>query len=102
MKKNQPLIDEALVNHIANITIVDSYLNKGEIKDRAPSDYMKQYCQDNESIQETMNTHLIGDLKEYGIWDDNYSAFFEKRLKMIIIKLKQQILLTPIDVYDEQ
>lgn len=101
MKKNQPLIEETLVNHIANITIVDSYLNKGEIKDRAPSDYMKQYYESNNSISETMNTHLIGDLKEFGIWDDNYSAFFDKRLKAIIAKLKQEIVLTSLDLYDE-
>ncbi len=100
MKKNQPLIEETLVNHIANITIVDSYLNKGEIKDRAPSDYMKQYCEDNKNIVEIMKSHLIGDLKEFGVLDDNYSAFFEKRLKSIIINLKKEIVLTPMDVYD--
>ncbi|MBO5166494.1 MAG: DUF262 domain-containing protein [Lachnospiraceae bacterium] len=100
MKKNQPLIEDALVNHIANITIVDSYLNKGEIKDRAPSDYMKQYYKDNGSICDIMNTHLIGDLKEFGIWDDNYSAFFDKRLKAIIIELKQEIVLTSMDIVD--
>ena len=100
MKKKQPLIDEALVNHIANITIVDSYLNKGEIKDRAPSDYMKQYCEDNKNIDEIMKSHLIGDLKEFGILDDNYSAFFDKRLKAIIANLKKEIVLTPLDVYD--
>lgn len=100
MKKHQPLIEETLVNHIANITIVDSYLNKGEIKDRAPSDYMKQYYKDNANIGEIMRTHLIGDLKEFGIWDDNYSAFFDKRIKEILALLKQEIIFTSIDVVD--
>lgn len=100
MKKNQPLIEDSLVNHIANITIVDSYLNKNEIKDRAPSDYMKQYCDNNEKIKETMQSHLIGDFDDFGIWDDNYSAFFEKRLKSIINQLKQEVVLTNIDLCD--
>lgn len=100
MKRHQPLIEDMLVNHIANITIVDSYLNKGEIKDRAPSDYMRQYCENNEKIKETMETHLIGEFEEFGIWDDNYSAFFEKRLKKIAYQLKQEIVLTDMDLYD--
>ena len=61
--------------------------------DRAPSDYMKQYCEDNKNIVEIMKSHLIGDLKEFGVLDDNYSAFFEKRLKSIIINLKKEISL---------
>lgn len=101
MRKCQPLIKEDLVNHIANITIVDSYLNKNEIRDRAPSDYMSQYCEENDNIDETMRTHLIGDLKEFGILDDNYSVFFEKRLKEIVSLLKREIVLSDTDIFDE-
>ena len=90
-----------MVNHIANITIVDSYLNKNEIRDRAPSDYMSQYCEENDNIDETMRTHLIGDLKEFGILDDNYSVFFEKRLKEIVSLLKREIVLSDTDIFDE-
>lgn len=101
MKKYQPLIDENLVNHIANITVVDGYLNKGEIKDKAPSEYMNIYYQSNEHILNTMKTHFIGDFDEYGIWDDNYSSFFEKRLNAIIEGLKKEIILRDIDIIDE-
>lgn len=100
MKKSQPLIDEILVNHIANITIVDGYLNKGEIKDKAPSDYMSIYYQDNEKIISTMATHFIGDFDEFGIWEDNYSAFFEKRLNAIISGIKSEIIISDIDIVD--
>lgn len=96
------LYNENLVNHIANITIVDSQLNKAEIKDKAPSEYMKTYYDGNRSeISETMRTHFIGDFNEYGIWEDNYSKFFDKRLHAIVDALKNEIIVrNDIDNYD--
>lgn len=93
MKKYQPLIPENLVNHIANITIVDSFINKGEIKDKAPSEYMGSYYDSNPEIIATMQTHLIGDFDEYGVFEDNYSAFFEKRLTAIQAAIKTQLII---------
>ncbi len=93
MKKYQPLIPENLVNHIANITIVDSFINKGEIKDKAPSEYMGSYYDSNPEIIATMQTHLIGDFDEYGVFEDNYSAFFEKRLSAIQAAIKNQLII---------
>ena len=101
MRKYQPLIPENMVNHIANITIVDSYLNKGEIKAKSPEEYMGVYYQDNPDILSTLKTHLIGDLDEFGIWDNNYSIFFSKRLKMIAEALKSELVLTDNDIFNE-
>ncbi len=93
MKKNQALISEDLVNHIANITIVDGYLNKNVIKDKAPSIYMKQFKQDNVSVETTMKTHLIDDIDSFGIWKDDYNLFFEKRIKNIQEKMKERLII---------
>lgn len=96
MKKAQALIDEDLVNHIANITIVDGYLNKNVIKDKAPSNYMTKFKTDNAALSSTMQTHLI-DIDSFGIWNDDYSLFFEKRVKMIQEQLKNRLILKTYD-----
>jgi hypothetical protein len=76
-------------NHIANITIVDDFLNKKKIKTRWPSDYMKEFANHNDNIEATMATHLI-DL-DVGISDNDYDAFFDARCKAISEKLAAYI-----------
>lgn len=83
MKKNQPLIPESLVNHIVNITIVDGWLNKGKIKAKAPSVYMSEFKDVNDNIEAHMKTHLIDNLDDYGVFDDDYNEFFEHRIEAI-------------------
>lgn len=80
------------INHIANITIVDDYLNKREIKAKAPSVYMRKFKRMNREITETMKSHLIDSLDRYGVWDNNYDKFFNKRIKAISKELKKRII----------
>lgn len=96
MKKNQALIDEELVNHIANITIVDGYLNKNLIKDKAPSEYMKKFRKENKDLEKTMQSHLI-EINTFGIWTDDYNLFFENRVKKIQEQLKNRLIIKPYD-----
>lgn len=96
MKKNQALIDEELVNHIANITIVDGYLNKNLIKDKAPSEYMEKFRKENKDLEKTMQSHLI-EINTFGIWTDDYSLFFENRVKKIQEQLKKRLIIKPYD-----
>ena len=83
MKKNKPEIDERLVNHIVNITIVDGWLNKGKIKAKAPSEYMKEFKDLNKDIDSHMKTHLIDDLYDFGVFKDDYENFFKHRIEAI-------------------
>jgi len=53
--------DEFRSNHILNITIVDDFLNKREIKAKAPSNYMARFRDINPDLETTMKTHLIDD-----------------------------------------
>jgi hypothetical protein len=84
------------INHIANITIVDDYLNKREIKTKAPSVYMKEFRKENRQLQQTMDTHLI-DIDSFGIWEDDYDLFFRERCKIIARKLRSWVPKRPID-----
>ena len=97
MRKNQSLIDEELVNHVANITIVDGYLNKNVIRDQAPSKYMKKFKKMNNNLSQTMNTHLI-DVDDCGIWNDNYNEFFRKRILKFQEQLESRLILTKTDI----
>ena len=62
-------------NHILNITIVDDFLNKREIKANAPSKYMAKFSKTNRELDKTMKTHLIDELDEFGVWEDDYDKF---------------------------
>ena len=80
------------VNHIANITIVDDFLNKREIGAKSPADYMKKFIKENEDIDTTMKSHLINDLQSFGVLDNDYDKFFEKRINAIHNELEKRII----------
>ena len=80
------------INHIVNITIVDDHLNKAQIGTREPSDYMAEFKEENESIEDTMETHLISLDRDGGVWDDNYDNFFRYRCNRISDELNKIII----------
>lgn len=81
-------------NHIVNITIVDDFLNKQVIRAKAPSRYMTEFKKQNKKLNEVMKTHLI-DLNDYGIWDDDYEVFFQKRAEKISEELTNRLIPQP-------
>lgn len=83
-------------NHIANITIVDDFLNKRKIKDKPPKIYMSEFKKSNPSIAETMKSHLI-DVDEFGVWDNDYEKFIDKRCRSISDELSKRIIHQTID-----
>jgi hypothetical protein len=86
--------DDFSINHILNITIVDDYLNKNEIGAKAPSLYMKKFSKTNVEIAETMKTHFINNVENYGIYDDNYELFFRKRSVAVSNEIKKRVIIT--------
>lgn len=89
--------DEFYVNHIVNITIVDDYLNKREIGAKAPSKYMDKFLKTNPALSETMKSHLIDSLDEFGVWEDDYDSFFQKRADKISNELSKRIIKQDVD-----
>ncbi len=87
---------DARGNHVANITIVDDYLNKRGIRARAPSDYMAEYGEKNPKLAPTMETHLI-DMEKDGVLTDDFELFFKNRCERISKALRERILPLPID-----
>ena len=82
-------VDDEEINHVLNITIVDDFLNKRKIKDAPPSKYMDEFRNHNPQISETMKTHLIGDLDDFGVWSNNYKRFLSKRACMLSKEIKR-------------
>ena len=87
--------DEA--NHVLNITIVDDFLNKKEIRDQPPSRYMAKFRRENPSLAEAMKSHLILDLDDFGVWGDDYDTFWDKRAEAVSDELKKRIIAQDID-----
>jgi len=84
------------VNHVANITIVDDFLNKREIRAQAPSKYMRQFAKQNEKFTSCMQTHLIKP-DAFGVFEDDYDKFFRKRCQAFSRELKKRIIEQEID-----
>jgi hypothetical protein len=92
MRKNYPSMNPWEYNHILNITIVDDYLNKNQIRASAPSTYMRKFEKGNPEIVKTMKTHLIGDLERFGIRDNDYEKFYQARARLVSKELLKRII----------
>lgn len=92
MRKNHPQHPDWFVNHIVNIVIVDDFANKYKIKAKAPARYMEEFSIKNENLDQTMKTHLIEDLDDFGVWENDYSKFFNSRVQKISELLSKKII----------
>ena len=99
LKKNGE--EDFYINHILNITIVDDFLNKREIGAKKPSVYMRKFKKMNPALSDTMKTHLIDDLDEFGIWDNNYDSFFEQRAERVSKEINKRLIKQDIDKKDQ-
>lgn len=96
--------DEQIVNNIFNITIVDDFLNKRSIRARNPSDYITQYTKSNPNITQALDSHLIGDVKYFGIEDDSVETFVQRRAEFVsqVLATKMIHALTELDVLNQE
>jgi hypothetical protein len=78
-------------NSILNITLIPDYLNKREIRGKAPSIYMKKFRKENPEIADTMKSHLIDDLDDFGVWENDYDTFLEARAKKVIKEIEKRL-----------
>jgi hypothetical protein len=83
--------DEDHANSVLNITLVDDYLNKRDIGAKPPATYMKSFARHNKKIAGTMKTHLIDNLDESGIWDNDYGKFIEQRGERVLEELQSRL-----------
>ena len=85
-------IDENKINNIVNITIVDDYLNKREIRAKPPSVYMRTFENGNPDLSDTMKTHLISDLENFGICQTTTTAFLTRGRAQLAESYRSELL----------
>ena len=90
-------VEEWKINNIINITIVDDFLNKREIRAKPPATYMKGFSKSNKTLAQTMRTHLINDMDTFGIWENDYEMFLAERAQLISDELADRIIPRQID-----
>ena len=86
------------INRVLNISLVDDFLNKRDIRARPPSDYMEEFYNENGEFEDTMATHLIEVRWEEGdenasaaIWFDDYDRFIQERASAIVGLMKSKM-----------
>ena len=78
-------------NVISNITLISAFDNQSEIRTDPPSMYITNFKKKNSIIEQTLLEHLIGNLQDFGILNDNYEEFIKKRTSFIYHEIKSRI-----------
>ena len=89
---------ECDANNVLNITLITQEKNQGYGK-KPPSDYIVECAKNLKkslTIEGVMATHLIGKgesdvLSAWGIKDDNYDLFIEKRAELLVKEIREKI-----------
>lgn len=89
LKKNG--YEDWVINTISNITLVDDNLNKRTIGSKSPNVYMKKFIKANKDIEKTMRTHLIDDLDDFGVLENDYETFVSKRSRKILKEVNKRL-----------
>jgi len=67
---------------VVNIAFAPAIVNI-EMSDAAPSQYIAKFEEDNPDLKTILKAHLIDDLSTFGIANNNFSVFLEKRAEKI-------------------
>ncbi|WP_020561232.1 GmrSD restriction endonuclease domain-containing protein [Thiofilum flexile] len=87
VEKKYPLLEP---NLIANITLIDAASNN-KIRAKAPSTYVGEFKTGNSKLPSSLRSHLIGSPKDFGILEDDYEKFIEKRSEAIAEALNEAL-----------
>jgi len=67
---------------VVNIAFAPAIVNI-EMSDTAPNEYIAKFEKDNSDLKSILKTHLIDDIGVFGIANNNFSVFLEKRAEKI-------------------
>lgn len=76
---------------IPNITLIDGYSNKHKIGKKPPSEYISMFSEDNSQLENTLRSHLINDIVDFGIESNDYNMFINKRASEISNALSKKL-----------
>ncbi|MEU4705229.1 DUF262 domain-containing protein [Nocardia salmonicida] len=90
-------VSEREANNVLNITIVDDYLNKRQIRTDPPSTYLKKFASTNPDLETTMASHLIALPEKSLSRSDNYTAFLHNRAEQVSAELRKRVIERAVD-----
>ena len=73
---------EPLVNSMANITLISKSTNR-EIWSKDPQTYFEEFQSSNSGLADALHSHFIGNLREFGIANNDFRVFIQKRSEFI-------------------
>jgi len=76
------------VHLLPNFVFIPGELNR-EISDKAPSEYMAEYQNENPSFDADVRTHSIPISGRSAIWTDEYEKFLMQRAELLVERLNQ-------------
>jgi len=62
---------------------------------------MRRFAKGNDELGQSMKTHLI-DLDGFGIWEDDFACFFDRRAAVVSKELSKRIIPQKIDAESQQ
>lgn len=80
-------------NLISNITLIDGYSNKHIIGKKSPKEYIEILSSENSEIAESLKSHFILNVSDFGIDENNYEIFIDERSKVIASALCKKLLI---------
>lgn len=81
---------QPFIHSIVNISLVSKKLND-EILDKNPNVYFPDYEGKNNIFKESLDSHFISGLKEFGLLDDSFILFLDKRSELIASRINSLI-----------
>jgi len=80
--------DGLWANTVANITLIDADTNN-KIRAKAPSIYITDLDSSNSKLASSLKSHFIGNARNFGVLNDDYEKFLEKRSAAIADALNE-------------
>lgn len=80
--------DDDLIDSIVNIMFLPANLNKGERFKSSPKEYLSGIREENSRLDRTLESHLIYNLEESGLLENDFEKFLHYRARQILDKLE--------------
>jgi hypothetical protein len=80
-------VEDEMINSIANIMFLPANINKSSNFSDSPKEYLNEI--DNPELEDALETHLIPNLDESGLIENNYDRFLNYRAQQILNKLEE-------------
>ncbi|WP_248896091.1 GmrSD restriction endonuclease domain-containing protein [Haloplanus halobius] len=80
-------VEDEMINSIANIMFLPANINKSSDFSDSPQEYLNEI--DNPQLEDALETHLIPNLDESGLMENNYDRFLNYRAQQILNKLEE-------------